>query len=92
MLQRIYGTCWPDEAAQGLSHHAGGGGKRDHRRLGRDGITTCDIAAGSIFWHPKGWTLYRTVQDYMRRNLEANGYVEVNTPSWSRALWEASGH
>lgn len=96
MLQRIYGTCWPDEkqlkAYLTMLEEAE---KRDHRRLGREMelFHLQDIAAGSIFWHPKGWTLYRTVQDYMRRNLEANGYVEVNTPQLvDRALWEASGH
>ncbi len=96
MLQRVYGTCWPDEkqlkAYLTMLEEAE---KRDHRRLGREMelFHLQDIAAGSIFWHPKGWTLYRTVQDYMRRNLEANGYVEVNTPQLvDRALWEASGH
>ena len=50
-------------------------------------------AAGSVFWHPKGWTLYRTAEDYMRRRLEAAGYVEVKTPQLlDRALWEQSGH
>src|SRR3546814_15278719 len=50
-------------------------------------------AAGSVFWHPKGWTLYRTVEAYLRRRLEAAGYVEVKTPQLiDRSLWEASGH
>jgi threonyl-tRNA synthetase len=50
-------------------------------------------AAGSIFWHPKGWTLYTTLQDYMRRRLDAAGYQEVKTPQLvDRKLWEASGH
>ena len=96
MLQRVYGTCWPDEkkmtAYLTMLEEAE---KRDHRRLGREMelFHLQDIAAGSIFWHPKGWALYRTVQDYMRRRLEANGYVEVNTPQLvDRSLWEASGH
>ncbi len=96
MLQRVYGTCWPDEkkmtAYLTMLEEAE---KRDHRRLGREMelFHLQDIAAGSIFWHPKGWTLYRTVQDYMRRRLRAHGYVEVNTPQLvDRSLWEASGH
>jgi threonyl-tRNA synthetase len=52
-----------------------------------------DVAAGSVFWHPKGWSLYRTLQQYMRGRLERAGYVEVNTPQLvDRGLWEASGH
>ena len=96
MLQRVYGTCWPDEkqlkAYLTMIEEAE---KRDHRRLGRemDLFHQQDVAAGSVFWHPKGWTLYRTIQDYMRRRLAASGYVEVNTPQLvDRALWEASGH
>ena len=69
--------------------------KRDHRRLGRemDLFHQQEEAVGSVFWHPKGWTLYRTVEAYMRRRLEAAGYVEVKTPQLiDRSLWEASGH
>jgi len=69
--------------------------KRDHRRLGRemDLFHQQEEAAGSVFWHPKGWTLYRTVRSYMRARLDAAGYVEVNTPQLvDRSLWEASGH
>ena len=69
--------------------------KRDHRRLGRelDLFHQQEEAAGSVFWHPKGWTLYRTVESYMRRRLEDAGYLEVKTPQLvDRALWEASGH
>ena len=96
MLQRVYGTCWPDEkqlkAYLTMLEEAE---KRDHRRLGREMelFHLQDVAAGSVFWHPKGWTLYRAIQDYMRRRLAAAGYVEVNTPQLvDRALWEASGH
>jgi threonyl-tRNA synthetase len=96
MLQRIYGTCWPDEkqlkAYLTMVEEAE---KRDHRRLGREmGLFHLqDVAAGAVFWHPKGWTLYRTLRDYMRRRLMANGYIEVNTPQMvDRSLWEASGH
>jgi threonyl-tRNA synthetase len=69
--------------------------KRDHRRLGREmGLFHLqEEAAGSVFWHPKGWALWRTVEAYMRGRLEAGGYVEVKTPQLvDRALWEASGH
>ena len=69
--------------------------KRDHRRLGREmGLFHLqDVAVGSVFWHPKGWNLYRTIQAYIRRRLEQGGYVEVNTPQLvDRVLWEASGH
>ena len=69
--------------------------KRDHRRLGREMnlFHLQDVAAGAVFWHPKGWTLYRTLRNYIRRRIAANGYVEVNTPQMvDRSLWEASGH
>jgi threonyl-tRNA synthetase len=95
-LQRIYGTCWENEkqlkAYLTMLEEAE---KRDHRRLGRemDLFHQQEEAAGSVFWHPKGWTLYRTVERYMRRRLEAAGYVEVKTPQLiDRSLWEASGH
>ncbi|MGF1631490.1 MAG: threonine--tRNA ligase [Kiloniellaceae bacterium] len=95
-LQRIYGTCWENEkqmkAYLTMLEEAE---KRDHRRLGRemDLFHLQEEAAGSVFWHPKGWTLYRTVERYMRRRLEAAGYVEVKTPQLiDRSLWEASGH
>jgi threonyl-tRNA synthetase len=69
--------------------------KRDHRRIGREmGLFhQQEEAVGSVFWHPKGWTLYRVVERYMRARLEAANYVEVKTPQLiDRALWEASGH
>ena len=68
--------------------------KRDHRRLGREMelFHFQEEAAGSVFWHPKGWTLYRLLQDYMRAQLEAAGYVEVRTPQlYDRTLWESPG-
>jgi threonyl-tRNA synthetase len=96
MLQRIYGTAWPDEKQLGayltMLEEAE---KRDHRRLGREmGLFHFqDAAVGSVFWHPKGWTLYRTLVDYVRRRLDRAGYVEVNTPQLvDRSLWEDSGH
>jgi len=95
-LQRIYGTAWrtEKELAAYLTRLEEAE-KRDHRRLGRemDLFHIQEEAAGSIFWHRKGWTLYRACQDYMRRRLEATGYVEVKTPQLiDRALWEKSGH
>ena len=96
MLQRIYGTCWADDkqlkAYLTMLEEAE---KRDHRRLGREMnlFHLQDVAAGAVFWHPKGWTLYRTLRNYIRRRIAANGYVEVNTPQMvDRSLWEASGH
>ena len=95
-LQRIYGTCWEDEKQlKGYLTMLEEAEKRDHRRLGRElGLFhQQQEAAGSVFWHAKGWTLYRTVERYMRRRLEAAGYIEVKTPQLvDRALWEASGH
>ncbi|MEQ8355705.1 MAG: threonine--tRNA ligase [Kiloniellaceae bacterium] len=95
-LQRIYGTCWETEkqlkAYLTMLEEAE---KRDHRRLGREMnlFHLQEEATGSVFWHPKGWTLYRAVESYMRRRLEAAGYVEVKTPQLiDRSLWEASGH
>ena len=96
MLQRIYGTAWATEKE--LKQYLlmlEEAEKRDHRRLGRemDLFHIQDVATGSVFWHPKGWTLYRSLQDYIRRRLEASDYIEVNTPQLvDRTLWEDSGH
>ncbi|WP_085903837.1 threonine--tRNA ligase [Kiloniella majae] len=95
-LQRIYGTCWSDEKQlkkylQMLEEAE----KRDHRRLGKElGLFHMqEEATGSVFWHPKGWALYRSLEEYMRKRLEDGGYQEVKTPQLiDRALWEASGH
>lgn len=96
MLQRVYGTAWVDDKQlKAYLHRLEEAEKRDHRRLGREmGLFHLqEEAAGSVFWHPKGWTLYRVAQDYMRRKLEAAGYAEVRTPELvDRSLWEASGH
>jgi threonyl-tRNA synthetase len=96
MLSRIYGTAWRDQkeldAYLTMLEEAE---RRDHRRIGRDmGLFHIqEEAVGSIFWHPKGWKLYRTVESYMRRRLEAAGYDEVKTPQLvERVLWERSGH
>jgi threonyl-tRNA synthetase len=95
-LQRVYGTAFPDQKQlDAYLHQLEEAEKRDHRRLGRelDLFHQQEEAVGSIFWHPKGWTLFRTVEAYMRRRLEAAGYLEVKTPQLiDRALWEASGH
>jgi threonyl-tRNA synthetase len=95
-LQRIYGTAWHTEKElKAYLHRLEEAEKRDHRRLGREMelFHIQEEAAGSIFWHPKGWSLYRVCQDYMRRRLDAAGYVEVNTPQLiDRVLWEKSGH
>ena len=96
MLHRIYGTAWTNE--QDLAdhlHRIAEAERRDHRRLGREmGLFHFqEEAVGMVFWHPKGWTLYRVLIDYMRRKLDDAGYVEVNTPQLvSRSLWEDSGH
>ena len=96
MLQRIYGTAWAsDKQLAAYLHRLEEAERRDHRRLGREmGLFhQQEEAAGSVFWHPKGWTLYRTCAEHMRRRLDASGYLEVNTPQLvDRALWEASGH
>jgi threonyl-tRNA synthetase len=95
-LQRIYGTAWPDEKQlKEYLHRLEEAERRDHRRLGRemDLFHQQEEAVGSVFWHAKGWTLWRTVESYMRRRLSEAGYVEVKTPQLvDRALWEASGH
>lgn len=96
MLSRIYGTAWRDQKE--LDAHLKmleEAEKRDHRRIGRDMhlFHMQEEATGSVFWHPKGWKLYRTAEAYMRRRLEIAGYDEVKTPQLvDRALWEASGH
>ena len=96
MLQRIYGLAFRNrddlKAHQTMLEEAA---KRDHRKLGREMelFHFQEEAPGQIFWHPNGWTIYTTLQDYMRRRQRADGYVEVNTPQVvNRKLWEASGH
>ena len=96
MLQRIYGTAWPDEKQlKAYLHMLEEAEKRDHRKLGRELelFHLQEEAVGSIFWHPKGWTLYREIEKHVRRRLDVGGYSEVKTPQLvDRALWEASGH
>lgn len=96
MLQRIYGVAFTGK--EKLKAHLTmleEAAKRDHRKLGRemDLFHMQEEAPGQIFWHPNGWKVYTTLQDYMRRQQEKGGYVEVNTPQVvDRKLWEASGH
>ncbi|MBS0491871.1 threonine--tRNA ligase [Phenylobacterium sp.] len=95
-LQRIYGTAWASEAdLEAHLKRLEEAERRDHRKIGRamDLFHLQEEAKGMIFWHPKGWTLYRTVEAYMRRRLDSDGYVEVKAPQiMDRALWEKSGH
>ena len=96
MLQRIYGVAFKNK--EDLRKHLNfleEAEKRDHRKLGRemDLYHMQEEAPGQVFWHPNGWTVYTELQDYMRRQQRAGGYVEVNTPQVvDRKLWEASGH
>ncbi len=96
MLSRIYGTAWRDQKElDAYLLQLEEAERRDHRRIGKDMdlFSLQEEAVGSVFWHPKGWRLYRAAEDYMRRRLDATGYQEVKTPQLvDRALWEASGH
>ncbi|MEK9760072.1 MAG: threonine--tRNA ligase, partial [Candidatus Puniceispirillum sp.] len=96
MLQRIYGTAWAtDKDLTAYLTMLEEAEKRDHRKLGRQlGLFHLqEEAAGSVFWHAKGWVLYREIEAYVRRRLDAAGYSEVKTPQLvDRSLWEASGH
>ena len=96
MLQRIYGTAWASQKdLDAYLHRLEEAERRDHRRLGRalGWFHFQEEAAGSAFWHPKGWVLYRTIEDYIRRRLDRAGYEEIRTPQLvDRTLWETSGH
>ncbi|HHL42540.1 MAG TPA: threonine--tRNA ligase, partial [Hellea balneolensis] len=95
-LQRIYGTAWANQTdLEAYLHRLEEAEKRDHRRLGReiDLFHFQEEAQGQAFWHAKGWTLYRTLQDYMRRRQIAAGYEEIRTPElMDQKFWKASGH
>jgi threonyl-tRNA synthetase len=95
-LQRIYGTAWAEPAdLEAYLTRVEEAEKRDHRRVGKamNLFHMQEEGRGMVFWHPKGWTLYRTLEAYMRRRLEAAGYKEVKTPQvLDRSFWEASGH
>lgn len=96
MLQRIYGTAWAnDKQLRTYLTQLEEAEKRDHRRLGRimDLFHFQEEAPGAVFWHPKGWSLFQNLVDYMRQRQNEAGYQEVNTPElMDRSLWEASGH
>ena len=96
MLTRIYGTAWiNDKDLKLYLQRLEEAERRDHRRLGQqmDLFHFQDEAVGAVFWHPKGWSLYQTLIEYMRQQQELGGYREVNTPElMDRNLWEASGH
>src|SRR2546426_8691194 len=96
MLQRIYGTAWAKKEDLDLYlHRLEEAEKRDHRKLGRqlDLFHLQDEAPGMVFWHPKGWSLWQQVEQYMRRVYRDNGYQEVRAPQiLDRSLWERTGH
>ena len=96
MLQRIYGTAWSKKQdLYAYLHRLEEAEKRDHRKLGRhlDLFHLQDEAPGMVFWHPKGWTVWQQVEQYLRRVLNDAGYQEVRTPLvMDRSLWERSGH
>ena len=96
MLQRIYGTAWTKkEDLDAYLHRIAEAEKRDHRKLGRqlDLFHLQDEAPGMVFWHPKGWTIWQQVEQYMRGVYRDNGYLEVRCPQiLDRSLWEKSGH
>ena len=96
MLTRIYGTAWNnDKDLAAYLNKMEEAEKRDHRKLGKemDLFHFQDEAPGMVFWHPNGWTIYRELQNFVRKRLVDNGYVEINTPQViDRKLWEASGH
>lgn len=96
MLQRIYGTAWRDQAElQAYLTQIEEAEKRDHRKIGKelDLFHFQDEAAGSVFWHAKGWTLYRVLENYIRRRVDNAGYTEVHTPQlYDSSLFKASGH
>jgi threonyl-tRNA synthetase len=100
MLQRVYGTAWPnDKQLRQYLHMLEEAEKRDHRRLGRvmDLFHFQEEAPGAVFWHPKGWALYQNLigymRGYMRDKQNAAGYREINTPElMSTTLWQKSGH
>ena len=96
MLQRIYGTAWGrKEDQEAYLHRLEEAEKRDHRKLGRqlDLFHLQDEAPGMVFWHPKGWVIWQTIEQYMRRVQRENGYFELKTPQViDVSLWKRSGH
>ena len=96
MLQRIYGTCWGDKKAlKQYLFRLEEAEKRDHRKLGKkfDLFHTQEEAPGMVFWHPKGWQIWQTIEQYIRGVQQLHGYQEIKTPQLvDMSLWEASGH
>src|SRR5579885_1919685 len=96
MLQRIYGTAWPDKKQlDAYLHRLEEAERRDHRRIGRelDLFHMQEEAPGAVFWHPKGWRVFQTLIGYMREKQRQAGYEEVNAPElMDVSLWEQSGH
>lgn len=96
MLQRIYGTAWAKkEELDAYLHQIEEAEKRDHRKLGKqlELFHMQDSSPGMVFWHPKGWTLWQEVEQYMRAKFREHDYQEVRTPTiMDRTLWEKSGH
>lgn len=96
MLQRIYGTAWPDKKAlKAYLHRLEEAEKRDHRKLGKllDLFHTQEEAPGMVFWHPKGWQIWQVVEQYIRKVQKDNGYQEIKTPQMvDQSLWQKSGH
>jgi len=96
MLQRIYGTAWPDKKLlRQYLNRLEEAEKRDHRKIARklELFHFQEEAPGMVFWHAKGWTIYRIIEDYIRARLAENGYEEIRTPQViDRILWEKSGH
>ena len=96
MLQRIYGTAWNTEKElKKYISNLEEASKRDHRKLGQkyDLFHFQEEAPGMVFWHPKGWTIFRILEDYIREKLKISGYEEIKTPEVvDRTLWEKSGH
>ena len=96
MLQRIYGTAWAND--KDLKKHLNlleEAEKRDHRKLGKelDLFHFQEEAVGMVFWHPKGWSIYRELEEYIRRKITKGGYSEIKTPQLiDKKLWVASGH
>lgn len=96
MLQRIYGTAWESKKSlDAYLHRIEEAEKRDHRKIGKAQALFHfhEIAPGMVFWHPKGWTIYQQLQQYLRERLQTSGYQEIRTPQIvDRVLWEKSGH
>ena len=96
MLQRVYGTAWTNKKElKAYLHRLEEAEKRDHRKLGKkyDLFHMQDEAPGMVFWHPKGWNIYKTIEDYMRQQQTLHNYQEIKTPQLvDFTLWEKSGH